>query len=318
MIIGNFKTPIKLATASILLGLSWGGGAMAFDASSVNDMHNDLQAVQNGVSALPNRPELVLKINQLQRDIDMLRAKLNRYENKLNQAMRRPKGPAMLGKMRPPKRALPPLGKVRPLENPYASAKENDQQYGNDQNAIALSQSNPSQNENQSVNELNTVPEILRDTSLTPKVRAFAVTTVTEMAVEPEGLGTIAPDIMAFNQAKAYFEDGNYRHAERQFHQFIEYYNKSALTSNAYYWLGQTYFKRDNFKVAARVFYRGYRLNKKGAKAPDNLFQLASSLIELGNNSDACSAFYEINHRYAKSHPALSNDAKLAQKKFGC
>lgn len=284
--------------------------AQAFDSQSVLKMHNEIENMQTNVQQISTQDvEALNRIQQVERELNTLRARLQQYEDKLMQNL-----------------ATQQLadGQVlqRPLENPYSDAaplavKQMPMQ--------KLAQAAPLPEGQQ---ELDTVPQALRNQPPIekPEAQAYAATALPEAASDElrasasiaGGLGNQAPDIMAFNEAKGYFDDAYYVLAERKFNQFIQYYRQSSLLSNAYFWLGESYYKRKNYNAAARVFYQGYRSNKKGAKAPDNLYKLAASLLLLGNKSDACAAYYEVDRRYSQSHPQLSGMAKAKQKEHAC
>lgn len=296
--------------------------AQAFDSQSVLEMHIKIEAMQNDTKQIDTRDvEALSRIQTLELELNALRNRLQQYENKLSNDTAGATGVAV--------QELAD-GQVlqRPLEDPYSDAEPT---------AIAPSAVAPlmKQRMAQAVplpdaqQELNTVPKALRSQPPIekPEPQAYAATALPEMAgdelnassgIVGGSLGSQPPDVMAFNEAKGYFDDAYYVLAERKFNQFIQYYRQSTLISNAYFWLGESYYKRKNYNAAALVFYRGYRSNKKGAKAPDNLYKLAASLLLLGNKSDACAAYYEVDRRYAKSHPKLSGMAQAKQKEHAC
>ena len=282
----------------------------AFDSNSVLKMHVKIETMQKNVGQISTQDVQALnRIQQVELELNALRVRLQQYEDKLIQNLTQ----QQLAN-----------GQVlqRPLEDPYSdTAPLVDPQKLTQ--AVPLAAALPDGEQ-----ELNTVPEALRSqpTLKKPEPQAYAATALPEVASDgvnvganvAGNLGNQAPDIMAFNEAKGYFDDAYYVLAERKFNQFIQYYRQSSLLSNAYFWLGESYYKRKNYNAAARVFYQGYRSNKKGAKAPDNLYKLAASLLLLGNKSDACAAYYEVDRRYSASHPQLSNMAQAKQKEHAC
>lgn len=277
---------------------------MAFDSQSVLKMHTSIETMQVQISDIPTNDVAALsRIKAVEAELLNLRARLQQYENKLTQTLTQ----NQLND-----------GQVlqRPLEDPYAASATAPAN-------VEMTQALPEVK----AKELNTVPEALRTSKVAaaPKPQAFAATPLPESGRVTMGqktlvgsLGSQAADITAFNEAKGYFDDAYYVLSERKFNQFIQYYRKSSLISNAYFWLGESYYMRKNYGAAARVYYQGYRVNKKGSKAPDNLFKLATSLLLLGNKSDACAAYYEVGRRYSKSHPQLSSLAQSAQKEQAC
>lgn len=315
------KLPKAVFVAVIAAYIAVPQVAQAFDSQSVLEMHIKIEAVQNDARQIDTRDvEALSRIQTLELELNALRNRLQQYENKLSNDTTNANGLA-------PQKLADGQVLQRPLENPYSEAEPS---------AVAplvkrrMAQAAPLPDAQQ---ELNTVPEALRSQPPIekPEPQAYAATALPEVADDElnasssivggsiaGSLGSQAPDVLAFNEAKGYFDDAYYVLAERKFNQFIQYYRQSTLISNAYFWLGESYYKRKNYNAAARVFYQGYRSNKKGAKAPDNLYKLAASLLLLGNKSDACAAYYEVDRRYAKSHPQLSNMAQAKQKEHAC
>ncbi len=311
------KTAFIGLSAVLMMGLS--GNAMAFDAQAVHQMHLQIQSIKFELTQIPiNDSETAGRIEKIENELLNMRQRLLSFERSIQ-----PQGKAISNQVM-----------QTPLEDPYL-----DRPPGLDTPRMTMtlevkSRAINSPDTNSEVatilpnneDELNTVPEALLQSSLDQDVKAKAFAPTAKRLSETSAvernaggiLGNLAPEVLAFNQAKGYFDDKNYAHAERKFHQFIQFFGSSSLISNAYFWLGESYYLRGNYVAAARVYYQGYRVNKSGAKAPDNLFKLAGSLLILGNRSDACAAYYEVSKRYASSHPALSELANDAQKEHVC
>lgn len=301
---------------------------LAFDSQSVQEMHNKLENVQANINQIPTLQasgldaQVVLRIQNLQNELQQLRQRLNDYETALGKYNSANNAASVeLGQQQ----ILDGQVLQRPLEDPYTSDAQPLETVP--QSTIELPEamvSQPQLSQEAPLDEINTVPEALRETEQinTIAMRAFSATVQPTLNPEQDVvggiLGTDAADILAFNQAKGYFDDKNYPLAERMFFQFIQNYTESSLISNAYFWLGETYYMRQNYNAAAGVFYKGYIRKKTGAKAPDNLFRLAQSMLQLGNQSDACSALYEVSRRYADSHPEITQQAVAAQRANGC
>lgn len=300
-----FKLPKAFIVAIIAAYAFAPHMVLAFDSKSVLQMHTNIESMQVQIRAIPTQDANAIKrIQAVEAELVNLRARLQQYENKLAQT-------AAQNQINADQVVQ------RPLENPYAEASPSLQANAAPLASTPLAQALP----DAGAKELNTVPEALRTSKIAPapKAQAFAATPLPETPKVLIGsLGTQSPDIIAFNEAKGYFDDAYYMLSERKFNQFIQYYRQSSLISNAYFWLGESYYMRKNYGAAARVYYQGYRINKKGSKAPDNLFKLASSLLLLGNKSDACAAYYEVGRRYSESHPQLSSLAQAAQKEQAC
>ncbi len=268
--------------------------AWAFDPQSILEMHKNINAIQTELIKIPTKDVKALeRIKTVQGELKKLRDRLVTYEAKLNE-----------------NNPLMDDNQVisQPLENPYSEKLAPllpARQAPNVSMSISVTKRT-------TLGEINTVPDILLEAA--PQANSAIAPETKEIGF----LGTQAPDIVAFNQAKGYFDDENYARAERGFNQFIRVYRDSSLVSNAYYWLGESYYMRDDYRTATHVYYRGYSRDKNGAKAPDNLYKLAQSLIKLDNKADACSVFLSLSNNYSLAYPELSAKAIEAQKVNAC
>lgn len=319
--------------------LALSNAAMAFDSQSVLKLHNEMETMQRELQQIPKQIKIdmlskpyetlaIKKMNALELQLQKLRFMLQDIERRLHQVdnHKMAKGEVVQRPLEDPFSAADgktvvsadaaPLQKPTLLQNVAPLKKAAPLQKAAPLPLIPLPEADVATNEAQQ--ELNTVPEILRQTTKTTSLELRAYIASNANGQNDGVLGQEAADILAFNQAKGYFDDGNYPLSERMFYQFIQNYPTSGLISNSYFWLGESYYLRQNYNAAARVFYRGFILKKTGAKAPDSLFKLAQSMLQLGNKSDACSALYEVSHRYSASHPALSSQAQAAQQKHDC
>lgn len=317
------KLPKAVFVAIIAVYMAVPHMAQAFDSQSVLKMHIKIETMQSDVKQIATQDvEALSRIQALELELNAMRTRLQQYENKLVQNLAQQQladGQVLQRPLEDPYSDTAPLVKPEMIAQKLAQAVPLT-------GAVPLTEATPLAENGQQ--ELNTVPEALRSQPLLdkPEPQAYAATALPEVASDElnasvgiaGSLGNQTPDVMAFNEAKGYFDDAYYVLAERKFNQFIQYYRQSTLISNAYFWLGESYYKRKNYNAAARVFYQGYRSNKKGAKAPDNLYKLAASLLLLGNKSDACAAYYEVDRRYAESHPQLSSMAQAKQKEHAC
>ena len=118
--------------------------------------------------------------------------------------------------------------------------------------------------------------------------------------IEPSTTYQIAYDMLA---------RADYASAENAFKAFIGEHPNHALTSNAYYWLGETYYVRKKYQLAAISFARGYQNFPKGAKAPDQLLKLGMTFVNLGKNDDACATFSQLETEFPKTPGRISKRA---------
>ena len=110
----------------------------------------------------------------------------------------------------------------------------------------------------------------------------------------------------------------NYTDAENAFKVFIGEHPKDSLTSNAYYWLGETYYVQKKFQLAAVSFARGYQKFPKGNKALDQLFKLSLTFMNMGKYEDACASFSKLEVEFPKAPERISNRAKEYKKRAKC
>ena len=110
----------------------------------------------------------------------------------------------------------------------------------------------------------------------------------------------------------------NFIEAEKSFKAFIGEHPNDPLTSNAYYWLGETYYVQKKFQLAAISFARGFQNFPKGNKAIDQLFKLALTFMNLGKNEDACAAFSKLEAEFPNAPKRISSRAKDYIKRAKC
>ena len=111
---------------------------------------------------------------------------------------------------------------------------------------------------------------------------------------------------------------GNYEAAEVAFIKFIKDFSDHSLTSNAYYWLGETFYVRKNYIQAAQNFAAGYKKFPKGSKASAQLLKLGISLYALNKNKEACSTFAKLNKEFSDLSLSISSRVNTFKEKLDC
>ena len=111
---------------------------------------------------------------------------------------------------------------------------------------------------------------------------------------------------------------GNYEAAEVAFIKFIKEFSDHSLTSNAYYWLGETFYVRKNYIQAAQNFAAGYKKFPKGSKASAQLLKLGISLYALNKNKEACSTFAKLNKEFSDLSLSISSRVNTFKEKLDC
>ena len=123
-------------------------------------------------------------------------------------------------------------------------------------------------------------------------------------AAAPAATGNDFPDANAhYSYAFKLLNDKKYSEAATSFDAFVKKYPSDPLTSNAYYWLGESYYSRADYTRAAESFRKGFEVNPSGQKAPDNLYKLSKSLIQVKRVSEACIVLDQIIKRYPDAAP---------------
>jgi tol-pal system protein YbgF len=93
--------------------------------------------------------------------------------------------------------------------------------------------------------------------------------------------------------------DKKYPEAATALDAFVKKYPSDPLTSNAYYWLGESYYARADYTRAAESFRKGFEQNPTAQKAADNLYKLALSLNQVKRTSEACIVLSQVIGKYA-------------------
>ena len=121
-----------------------------------------------------------------------------------------------------------------------------------------------------------------------------------------------------YQRAYNMLSKGEYEAAETAFTSFIKNYPENKLSSNAYYWLGETFYVRKNYQLAAYNFAAGYKKFPQGSKAPDQLLKLGISLYSLEKKSESCATFKKLIKEFPEIPPRILNRANSFQERLEC
>jgi tol-pal system protein YbgF len=128
--------------------------------------------------------------------------------------------------------------------------------------------------------------------------------------------GNDFPDANAhYSSAFKMLNEKKYSEAATSFDGFVKKYPSDPLTSNAYYWLGESYYARADYTRAAESFRKGFETGPSSQKAPDNLYKLAKSLNQVKRANEACLVLAQIIKKYPDAAPRtvkLAEDERLA------
>jgi tol-pal system protein YbgF len=112
--------------------------------------------------------------------------------------------------------------------------------------------------------------------------------------------------------------DQNIEKAEIALRAFLDKHPKHRLSSNAFYWLGETFYVRRNFQQAVHIFAEGYQKFPKSGKAADNLLKLGMALGQLKQNKKACTAYASLLSYFPKASRTLKNRVGREQRRLKC
>tara|TARA_B100000674_G_scaffold457802_1_gene433502 strand:- start:2025 stop:3014 length:990 start_codon:yes stop_codon:yes gene_type:complete len=121
-----------------------------------------------------------------------------------------------------------------------------------------------------------------------------------------------------YQRAYNMLSTGEYEAAEVAFTKFIKEYPDNKLSSNAYYWLGETFYVRKNYQLAAYNFAAGYKKFPEGSKAADQLLKLGISLFSLEKLTEACATFKKLLEEFPKMPPRILTRANSFQERLEC
>ncbi|HEX5239057.1 MAG TPA: tetratricopeptide repeat protein [Sphingomicrobium sp.] len=154
-----------------------------------------------------------------------------------------------------------------------------------------------------------------------PKGRASISTSKTSAAAaasdEPQTADASAPDDPgedAYSNGFHLWEAGKYDEAVSTLRDFVKAYPKHRRVSYANNLIGRALLDNGQPRQAAEALLANYRSNPSGERAPDSLYYLGQALMKLGQTTQACKAYAELDAVYgAKVRPDLKKleaDAK--------
>jgi TolA-binding protein len=110
----------------------------------------------------------------------------------------------------------------------------------------------------------------------------------------------------AYSQGFHQWEAGQYDQAISTLKAFLKDYPNHRRVSYANNLIGRAYLDKGDARSAAAAFLSNYRTNPSGERAQDSLYYLAQSLMKLGQPTQACKAYAEMDAVYgAKIRPDL-------------
>jgi TolA-binding protein len=99
---------------------------------------------------------------------------------------------------------------------------------------------------------------------------------------------------------------------------FVALHPDHPYRANAEYWLGRSHGAKDDHDEAARILLAAYDRHADSEKGAEILLHLGLSLHNLGQNEGACSAFGELERRFADMNQTIRGGLTDGQQKAGC
>jgi TolA-binding protein len=123
----------------------------------------------------------------------------------------------------------------------------------------------------------------------------------------------------AYSQGFHLWEAGKYDDAISTLKAFVSAYPKHPRVSYANNLIGRALLDKGQPRQAAEALLANYRGNPSGARAPDSLYYLGQALSQLGQTTQACKAYAELDAVYgAKIRPDLKKLEIDAKAKANC
>ena len=164
-------------------------------------------------------------------------------------------------------------------------------------------------------------PTTTKPTTTKPKPKTSPQPPKTAEATPPAGADADAasasptdPGEDAYSQGFHQWEAGQYDDAIGTLKSFVATYPKHKRVSYANNLIGRAQLDKGDARAAATTLLSNYRTDPGGDRAPDSLYYLGQALMKLGQPTQACKAYGELDAVYgAKVRPdlkKLETDAK--------
>ncbi len=127
------------------------------------------------------------------------------------------------------------------------------------------------------------------------------------------------PAEAAYTQGFKLWEAGQYDEAITELRAFVSAYPKHRRVSFANNLIGRALLDKGEARAAVPAFIANYRGNPGGERAADSLYYLGQALLKLGQPSQACNAFAELDDVFgAKVRPELKKLNAEAKQQAQC
>lgn len=291
--------------------------------AQVQQMQQQLQAMQGGAGSGPAAAQQVVQMQQLQQqlasmqgEIEQVQIKVNDLSDKLDRAQKdnefrlsaleqAQSGGAGAGGTAPAPSAAPSGAPSSPSSAAPAPAPS------------GVNSATPAGDQAGQPHVLGT----LNADQPMPQAPAGAA----EAAAAAAGGGSAGNVVLPGDTPKDQYEyavgllqKGSYPEAEVALKTFLKDHSSDPLAGNAQYWLGETYYARQDYKNAAVAFAEGYQKYPNSPKVVDNLLKLGMALGQSGQKDNACVALKQLEKKFPDASGTIKDRAARAKQRFGC
>jgi len=134
-----------------------------------------------------------------------------------------------------------------------------------------------------------------------------------------DGAAATDPGEDAYSAGFRLWDAGKYDEAITALRAFNAAYPKHRRVSYAKNLIGRALLDKGDARGAAEAFLANYRSNSNGERAPDSLYYLGQSLVKLGQPSQACKAYAELDSVYgSKVRADLKKQVAAAESEAKC
>lgn len=153
-------------------------------------------------------------------------------------------------------------------------------------------------------------PSLAPDTTVmtTPSVPANAETVGGAVA----STATATPEEkLAYETAFEALKQGRYAESSQLFSAFLQQHPDGEYAANATYWLGESYYVTQNYQIALETFQSLLSRFPDSRKAPDGLLKVGYCQYELGDTERAAGTLNEVVSRYPDTPVARLAQGRL-------
>ena len=143
---------------------------------------------------------------------------------------------------------------------------------------------------------------------------------IVEQANVPSPNQRVSPQTKPSDQELAFYRQnyeilqaGDFRGAFQGFRQFLQRHPRSALASNAQYWLGECYYGQGQYSEAIREFEQVLTYHPDSRKVPAALLKIGYSHLGLQDSKSARLMFRQLLRSHPKSRAAAKAYARLTE-----